>query len=167
MSPKRSFSLPKRKGKKPDTGSETPQLQYTQISPAEIYESMVTWMFATLPSKLPKIHEQDTSISIETTRALWLRDSVRAADEKSFMPPPGSREFAHLHADGSLHVAVSDEITREVIKNAWGLPHPWKAKGVNETLVYAPRNTQEMKIAQQMVLAAYTYVTGEKPDVKI
>lgn len=45
------------------------------------------------------------------------------------MPPPGSREFSHLHEDGSFHLVMAEAGEEEVISKGWGLPH----KGKNKT----------------------------------
>lgn len=157
------FTLPERIGDRPKTAAQPPHLQQTQQSPPAIYDELAEWAFFTLPPKLP-VREQQTLISVPTTRALWLDGSVRAAHKDSFMPPSGSREFWHLHADGSTHLCVSDDVAREVCEKNWGEPHPWKDRGVNEILVYAPRDESEITVAKRMMLQSFEYASGRAVD---
>jgi len=98
-------------------------------------------------------------ISVPTSEALWLDESVRAA-RSAFMPPPGSREFAHLHADGSWHLVVSKELVEAILDAGWGERHPWYDRGVLEVLVYAPRDEAEMSVVQKLVLASIEYASN-------
>lgn len=142
--------LPKRIGQAPRTGQEPPQLQYSDTSPQEIVDTLKAWAF----SAFDHAREEPTRISVPTARALWLDESVPAAPE-AFMPPPGSREFAHFHADGSMHVVLSDENERAVLDAGWGIPHVYHHRGVKEMLIFAPRDADEMETVKAIVLASY------------
>ncbi len=149
-----SFNLPQRAGKPPVTGLQPPQLQFSDTSPRDVYEAVADWFF----SSFPHTREEPTRISVPTSRALWLDEALDAAPN-SFMPPPGSREFAHLHEDGSFHLVMAEEDEGEVIAKGWGLHHPWKDRGVNEILVYAPRNAEEIETLKPVIEAAYAFAT--------
>ncbi len=149
------LNLPQRVGAPPETGAKPPQLQFSQISPRNVYQSMAEWFF----SKFPHTREEPTRISVPTSRALWLDESVNAKPE-AFMPPPGSREFAHLHEDGSFHLVMAEADEKEVISKGWGLPHMWKDRGVNEILVYAPRTVEEIEILKPVIEASYRFATS-------
>ncbi len=151
-----NFSLPQREGERPKTGDAVPHLQHTQKSPDEIREALKAWAVETLPD----VREEDTRISVPTTRAFWLSENVDVQHDDAFMPPSGGREFAHLHLDGSMHLCVSDAAVEEIVQKAWGEPHPLKEQGVNEVLFYAPRNTVEVELAKQALAEAYSYATG-------
>jgi phospholipase/carboxylesterase len=131
----KSITLPVRNGERPETGPHIPHLQHTQKSPDHIREALRAWALKSLPN----VREDDTRISVSTTRAFWLDESVAPANTDCFMPPPGGREFAHLHLDGSLHLCMSDAAVNELVERAWGEPHPLKDQGVNEVLLYALR----------------------------
>ena len=147
-----SFSLPARSGEPPLTGEQPPQLQFSDQSPRHIYDKMAEWFFSTFQHT----REEPTRISVPTSRALWLDESIEAS-RSSFMPPPGSREFAHLHEDGSFHLVMAAEDEAEVIEKGWGLHHPWKDRGVNEILVYAPRDETEIEILKPVITASYNF----------
>ena len=148
------FSLPRRKGERPQTGESVPQLQQTQTSPTEILEQLARWAF----SAIQDVREEPTRISVPSTRALWLDESVPTAHDDAFMPPPGGREFAHIHADGSLHLHVSDEVAREVHEKAWGQAHPLDPRSC---MAYAPRDEAEIDVIKRIVLESYGYATGK------
>lgn len=149
-----SFVLPRRPGDPPVTGQQPPQLQFSDTSPREVYEKMADWFFSTFPYT----REEPTRISVSTTRALWLEEEIEACPA-AFMPPPGSREFAHLHEDGGLHLVMDEEDEQEVIGKGWGLHHPWKNRGVNEILVFAPRDDREINILKPVIEASYRFAT--------
>jgi hypothetical protein len=154
------FTLPQRPGDPPETGLQPPQLQFSDQSPRDVYEKMADWFF----SSFSHTREKPTRISVPTSRALWLDENI-AAPTSAFMPPPGSREFAHLHEDGSLHLVMAEADEREVIEKDWGLHHPWKNRGVNEILVYAPRNNEEIELLKPVIEASYRFATQEHPQM--
>ena len=152
-----SFQPPPRRGERPVTGDTIPHLQHTQKSPNSIREALKAWALRTLPD----VREEDTRISVHSTRAFWLAEEVEAKRADAFMPPAGGREFAHLHADGSLHLCVSDAAVQEIVSSGWGEPHPLRDQGVNEVLLYAPRDESELEIAKTTLAQSYHYATGK------
>lgn len=156
------LNIPQRVGEPPVTGAQPPQLQFSDTSPRDVYQMMADWFF----SMFPHTREEHTRISVPTTRALWLDENVEA-HPRAFMPPHGSREFAHLHEDGSFHLVMAEEDEREVIDKGWGLPHMWKDRGVNEILVYAPRTYEEVEILKPIIAASYQFAMQDKSAEKI
>jgi hypothetical protein len=128
---------------------------------------MYEWAFSTFTQATGVVREHDTLISVDSTRALWLDESVSTVQAGAFMPPAGSREFAHLHLDGSLHLCVSDSVAADILSKDWGLLHPWKDKGVNEILLYAPRDMNEAKVAKWAISQAYGYATGQPIEISL
>jgi hypothetical protein len=151
-----TFSLPDRVGVRPRTDNAVPHLQKTQRSPERIRLALLEWA----TSVLPHVSERDTRISVSATRAFWLDEKVDAPSADAFMPPAGGREFAHLHADGSLHLCVSNDAVDEIVERDWGEVHPLKDKGVNEVLFYAPRDADELEVAKYALAEAWSYATG-------
>jgi hypothetical protein len=153
------LTLPKRVGVKPKTNPVPPHLQYNQHSPREIYDSLADWMF----NAFPKSREHKTLISVPSSRAMWLDENIGNTPKDGFMPPPTtSREFAHLHKDGSIHVCLPERDIEVVLVTKWGEPHPYKKHGVNEILVYAPQNKEEMEVLKRVIVASYEYLTNEE-----
>jgi hypothetical protein len=151
-----SFQLPARLGERPQTGDMIPHLQHTQKSPDSIREALKAWAL----ENLPDVREEDTRISVPSTRALWLNEEVAAQNADAFMPPFGGREFAHVHLDGSVHLCASDEATQTIVSSGWGEPHPLRDQGVNEVLFYAPRDEAELEVAKRALAESYRYATG-------
>jgi hypothetical protein len=147
-----SFNLPQRAGDPPVTGKQPPQLQFSDQSPRYIYRRMAEWFFSTFPHT----REEPTRISVPTSRALWLNEDIEASPE-AFMPPPGSREFAHLHEDCSFHLVMDEKEEQEVIAKGWGLYHPWRDRGVNEILIFAPRDDKEVAVLKPVIEASYRF----------
>lgn len=152
------LSMPQREGPLPKTGDHVPHLQLSDKSPPKFVDVLMAWAV----KEFPDVREERTRISVSTTRALWLDESVAAAHNDAFMPPEGGREFAHVHADGSMHLCVSDEAVVEMVSKSWGEPHPLKDKGVNEVLCYAPRTPEELEIVKRALMESYRYATGSE-----
>lgn len=142
-----------RVGDRPVTNPRPPQLQVTEHSPREVYDALNAWVF----NSFDLVREEPTRISVPTARALWLDESVDAKPDV-FMPPSGSREFAHTHEDGSMHLMLDGDRERRVIDAGWGELHPYHHRGVKEILVYAPRDADELETVKVIVKASYDHV---------
>ena len=157
------FILPIRTGEQPIVGKESPQLQYSQTTPEDIKKKLKLWMF----SKFPYTKENDTVISIPSARAMWLDEKYSEAHKDAFMPPKGSREikysreYCHIHEDGSFHLIVDDKIKEEILFKKWGLLPPWYEKGVKEMFIYAVRDSNELTIIKKIIIESYRYATGD------
>lgn len=156
-----NIELPVREGEHPDIGQEPPQLQFSDLGSEDVRLALKAWAFSTFPN----VTEQDTAISVPTSRALWLDERVTAAHEDAFMPTPGSREFCHLHEDGSFHAVVDVPIEDEILKKQWGVRHMYYDRGVKEMLVFAPRNDAELIVAKTIIAESYRYASGDNDFV--
>jgi len=94
---------------------------------------------------------------VPTSEAYFLK--TEAVADVELMPPAGSIEWIHLHADGSVHVCLSDADENEVLAKSWGEPHPLRDRGVREFFVYAPRDSKEVDIVKTVFAASYRYAT--------
>jgi hypothetical protein len=145
-----------RQGDTPKVGEVPPQLQYSDLGPEEIRNKLFDWCFSTFPD----VYEHDTLISVPTTRALWLDEKTPVAHNDAFMPPTGSREFCHLHLDGSLHIVMDTDDEKEVLEKRWGLRHMYYENGVKEVLIFAPRDKMELLVVKRIVVQSYIYAAG-------
>jgi hypothetical protein len=153
-----TFKLPLRVGEAPEVGATTPQLQFSDKSPENIRQQLWDWSFSTFPN----VRQETSKISVPTSQALWLHEDETVANTDAFMPPPGSREFTHLHIDGSIHAVVGTEVENEIMEKNWGVRHPlYFTYGVKEMLVYAPRNEEEIKVLKSIIIKSYEYATGK------
>jgi hypothetical protein len=152
-----AITIPDRDGHPPEIGKVPPQLQFSDLSPESIRLELKKWAFSTFPN----VREHDTLISVPTSRALWLDEGIDAAHSDAFMPPQGSREFCHLHEDGSFHTVVDTVVENVIIEKKWGVRHMYYDQGVKEMLVYAPRNQDELTVAKVIISESYRYASGD------
>jgi hypothetical protein len=156
-----NLELPRREGAAPEIGQQPPQLQFSDLGPDYIRQQLKQWALGTFPN----VEELDTLISVPTSRALWLLESVAAAHPDAFMPPAGSREFCHLHQDGSLHAVVDTTVEHQILESEWGVRHMYFDRGVKEMLIYAPRNEAEVAVVKRLVVESYRYASGDTSTV--
>lgn len=152
----KKITLPMRIGEAPEIGKVPPQLQFTDKSPREIYQKLHDWMF----SIFPKVRKEPTRISVPSSIAMWFDENEDVGHIDAFMPPPGSREFTHLHLDGSIHTVVGTEVENEILVKKWGVRHMYYNQGVKEILVYAPRNEEELEVLKKIIIKSYEYASG-------
>ena len=155
------LDLPTRVGDVPEIGQVPPQLQFSDLGPEGIRLALKEWAF----QAFPKAREHDTLISVASSRALWLDESVPVAHDDAFMPPSGSREFCHLHEDGSFHAVVDVSLENEILKKRWGVRHMYYDRGVKEVLVYAPRDDHELVLAKPIIIESYRYASGDQDPI--
>jgi len=78
-------------------------------------------------------------------------------------------EFAHFHPapDGSMHLGLPLADAEYVIEKGWGELHPVAKMGylpTNFIMLYAPRNEEEILIAQKIIYRSYLFARGEIKD---
>ena len=76
-------------------------------------------------------------------------------------PAKAKKEIYHVHhSDGSAHTVLSAADARLIIDRGWGERH-WLSGQVllplGYTMVYAPRNEEELRVHQMVVKAAAGY----------
>lgn len=154
-------ALPEREGERPETGPQVPHLQFTQTSPPQIRDELLEWMNTALPHTVWGRSE----ISAPSSRALYLGDIARARGTV-LLPPRGDAEFAHLHTDGSLHLALDPADHAAFLASGWGEKHPLYHLGINVVMLYAPRNQTDLEVAKKVIAASYRYATGYSPTAE-
>lgn len=108
---------------------------------------------------LPGVLDRPSVISVPGARALWLADGVAVARPEAILR---GREFAHIHPDGSLHVALESERAREAIDAGWAERHPIAEHlGLpGLVMLYTPRTMAELDVVFALVVDSYNFVTG-------
>lgn len=149
-------ALPERRGPRPSVSWTIPQQQQTQNSPADVYEQLFREI-----SSLPGVEVGPSHISVPGARALTLLSG--SDDERAYLVPQHG-EFAHLHPgyDGSLHLALPDQLAADVSAKGWGRPHMWAGTrlALGFTLVYGPRDRDELAVVRGIVAASHAYAAG-------
>jgi hypothetical protein len=77
-------------------------------------------------------------------------------------------EVAHVHpAENSLHVYVSPQDAKLVMRRGWGQRFPvnWLAPP-SWIMVYAPRNEEEVEIVREIVRAAVCFSVGQNVETE-
>lgn len=149
------LTLPSRSGDRPRTGPSVPHVQLSQNSPAEIIELLKAWMTASLPGTVIRPSE----ISEPGSLAFFL-DGTPPPPGAVLLPPRLTAEFAHVHPDGSLHLALSTADQEALISAGWGERHPLYSRTINVVMLYGPRTDDELAVAKTVVAASYRYATG-------
>lgn len=149
--------IPERRGLPPATGSTLPHQQLTDLSPADLRAKMREWM----DTSFDHVRTGRSLVSDHVTHAMHLDGVPLAATARPLAPIPGYAEFAHMHVDGSWHLALPAEDRWEVLIKGWGSIHPAAKYGINALLFYAPRNEEEFGYLKDAVTACYRYARGE------
>jgi phospholipase/carboxylesterase len=129
--------LPARAGGPPDTTTDLPQLP---MRPAPALVERL-WERIGVGRTAP------AAIGPPGTRSLL-------ADDGPFVDPKAG-ERAHLHPDGSLHVALPPALAYDAVAKGWAVPHPLAGVRVDAgvVLVPAPRDPAELEIVAALSTA--------------
>ncbi len=158
------FELTPRAGLRPDTTDCAPHEQTSQNP-----DSSTHLVFKQRAFDFPFVERRPSIISVPGAEALWLPHDHAHGCRESFML---GNEFAHVHPqyDGSMHLMLPIECTRELFAKGWGEPHPMAASGmIPETavMVFAPRDETEIETALKILATSYDFACGklENPSV--
>jgi phospholipase/carboxylesterase len=158
--------LPERAGPRRETTGGVPHQQLNAEPAPEVDAELRRRVFA-----LPGVEDRASTRSLPGARGLWLVEGVemRGSDVIGSLEDVlgGSREFAHIHPDGSLHVWLPVERAIEVHDTKWGELHPWVDRdgfwdGV--VMVYMPESLDELEVTLRIVVDAYNFITGISLD---
>lgn len=156
-------SLTLRRGSRPTTTTRIPHSQ-TDQQPADnryltaILDEGGSW---------PGVHDGESRISVEGSRALVLAEDVAAGPHEAFIV---GREFCHGHAQGdhSLHLTLPVDLVPEVEAAGWTEPHFLVLTGRlprTHVMLYAPRDESEVAVALAIVRASYDFARGSTAAV--
>ena len=158
-------TLPKREGRRPETGPAVPHQQLSQNAPVGLQEQLWARMHG-----LDGVRTGGSGVSLPDTRALHLDPALARGPREAFLV---GTEFAHLHgaADGSLHLALPPAVVTEVLEQGWGEPHPLAGKSYRNggetltipdtnTMLFGPRDELELEIIWLLVRTSYEFARG-------
>jgi phospholipase/carboxylesterase len=154
------MEIPKRKRPKPPTNLGMPHAQIGIQPVPDIHTELFRRCYS-----LPDVQNRPTVISVPGARALWLREDLPLAHPEVIAR---GREFAHIHPDGSLHVALPPERARKAVSEGWAEPHPLAQYLGNEGMVmlYTPLDMDELDVVFGLTLDSYNFVTGRSLQPK-
>lgn len=151
--------LPVRAGPRRETTGDVPHVQIDAPRVRELDVGLRNRAFA-----LPGVD------NLESVRSLPGARGLAVSDDTTLVRPDviaGTREFAHFHPDGSLHVWLPVDRAIEVDEKKWGELHPWVGRdgfwdGV--VMLYTPESADELDVLMRVILDAYNFVTGADVD---
>jgi len=151
--------LPVRDGPRKETTSGVPHVQL-DVEPVPEVDAELRRRALLLPG----VEDRESVRSLPGARSFWLGDDVELARAEVL---GGTREFAHVHPNGSLHVWLPVDRAIEVDRTKWGELHPWVDQdgfwdGV--VMVYTPETQAELNVTMRIIVDAYNYVTGADLD---
>lgn len=151
-----AFVLPEREGPRRKSTGDIPHIQLDAEPNPTVDAELRRRAF-----DFPGVLDRPTDRSLPGARGLALSDELDLARPDVI---EGSREFAHIHPDGSLHVWLPVDRALEVHETKWGETHPWADRdgfwpGV--VMVYTPETFDELDITLRILADAYNFVTGE------
>lgn len=159
--------LPERIGERRQATGDVPHQQLGAEPVPEVDSELRRRIFA-----LPGVEDRASERSLPGARGLWFTDGLELVRTDVLGGARegvigSSREFAHVHPDGSLHVWLPVERAIEVHETKWGELHPWVDRenfwdGV--VMVYTPETLDEVDVAVRIVVDAYNFITGENLD---
>lgn len=154
-----SGALPVRDGPRERTTESVPHIQLDAEPVPEVDAELRRRAFA-----MPGAEDAPSEISLPGARGLVFGDDVELTRPDVLL---AGREFAHIHADGSLHVWLPVERAVEVDETGWGELHPWVDRddfwdGV--AMVFTPRTLDEVDIVIDLLADSYNLVSGRDLD---
>jgi len=150
--------LSKRQGKAPRIEARYPCPQREATSPPAIREALIeqTQSFA-------NVTQRPTDLSIPGGVALVLDESVAKGQPEAFIT---RQEFAIVRSDGSVHLLLPPIWGQKVLDKGWATIHPLArylagALPPQTLILYAPRDSKELKTALNVLEAAYCFAHGK------
>ncbi len=149
------FALSERDGPRRGRTGSVPHVQLDAEPVADVDAELRRRLF-----KLPGVQDLPSERSLPGARGLALSGELDLARPDVI---DGSREFAHIHPDGSLHVWAPVDLALAVHDTNWGEIHPWVDRdgfwdGV--VMLFTPETLDELETTIWVVVEAYNFVTG-------
>ena len=152
-----AFEPPARPGRRPQSCLTLPHVQLDQWPPPGVAEELIRRSLT-----LPGVRSQQSRMASPECLALSLPDEFSAGPAAAFIV---DHEFCHLHPlpDSSIHLTLPTDVRERSVRLGWAEQHPAaRARILPETLVmvYAPRNSIELKIVLGLIWHSYQFARG-------
>lgn len=147
--------LPQRADPPAVTSGGVPHVQLNPGSTPELVAELFDRVFS-----ISGLENRPTIIGMAGTRAIWLTEAVEITRPECVV---AGREFAHIHADGSLHAVLPHERIPDAVAAGWAEPHPFArvTPGFEAfVMLFAPRSSDEVGVILDLVLESLNFVTG-------
>ena len=151
-----SVALPPQCDSRPETTTGIPHHQIGVAPVTEVNEELFRRVYS-----LPGIENRRSVIA--GWRSLWLTDEVNVVVPEAVIN--GSREFGHIHDDGSLHIFLKPSRAVKAVAACWGVDHPFAKQQIpgwdGFVMLYTPRSINELNVTFQLIVDGYNNVTGQ------
>jgi hypothetical protein len=144
-----------RRGDRAQIARQYPCAQLTQADDPAAQDHVLD-----LAAGLPGITIVDTRQTIVNCRAMVLDERLALGQGEAFIT---GREFAQVRAEGSVHTALAPEWAEPLMRKGWGQIHPVALYGLippQSLVFYSPRDEEELRVIERILLAAYSYACG-------
>lgn len=154
--------LPAREGPRPEIGVHpVPHRQLNQL-PGQAMKEQIEALFDLVVARESQRVEYQLSYFEKRNRAVTLLDQTAGPVDALL----SHGEIAHVHpSDGSMHMILSRADARETIDHGWGELHPLAGVMLNlpvtYTLIYPPRDTEELAVTGRILDASVAHMTGQ------
>ncbi len=148
-------SLPLRQTPIPQTTDGVPHVQIGIDVVPELSEKLLQQV-----AQFPGVSLGETRISMPGVVGFQFDEGVPLARPDVIV---GGREFAHLHADGSLHASLDPALARAAVDAGWAVAHPWAMQRdgwEGFVMIFTPTTPSEFEVVLQLVESSYSFVTG-------
>jgi len=147
--------LPQRPGSRPETTMDVPHVQIGVEPVPNINDELFRRVYS-----IPGIENRRSVVS--PWQGLWLNEELTVFVPEAII---GGREFAHIHADGSLHIFLEHDRALEAVKTGWAVSHPFAVQRLDGwdgfVMLYTPQSFSELDVTFQLIVDGYNYVTGQ------
>jgi hypothetical protein len=148
-------SLPQRQTPIPQTTNGVPHMQIgIDVVPALAEELLLH------VAQFPGVSLGETRISMPGVVGFQFDEGVPLARPEVIV---GGREFAHLHADGSLHASLDPALARIAVDAGWAVAHPWAMQRdgwEGFVMIFTPTTESELEVIIGLVESSYSFITG-------
>ncbi len=146
--------LPLRQTPIPQTTNGVPHMQIGIDVVPELAEELLQTV-----SEFPGVSLGATRISMPGVVGFQFDDGVPLARPDVIV---GGREFAHLHADGSLHASLDPALARAAVDAGWAVAHPWAMQRdgwEGFVMIFTPTTESELEVVIELVESSYSFIT--------
>ncbi|KAK4129491.1 hypothetical protein N657DRAFT_630370 [Parathielavia appendiculata] len=156
-------NLPYRPGPRPIVAGLAPQRQLNQHGSLPASTALRAAL-ESLCARVPDKFVTATSSMEKHGFALFARHPLNVC---------GNGEVCHIHtSDRSMHLNLHPDDIKEVLDKGWGQRHPMAWDGLIQsplprtyTMIYAPRDENDLRIVCRIIEAAIWYTTAEKSEI--
>ena len=142
----KDMRLPSRQTPIPQTTDGVPHMQIDIDVVPELAEMLLQRV-----AQFPGVSLGETRISMPGVVGFQFDEGVPLARPDVIV---GGREFAHLHADGSLHASLEPALAHSAIDAGWAVAHPWAMQRTGWegfVMIFTPTTESELEVVTELV----------------